>query len=70
VSESSYFPNGKLEMKGGFAGGEMDGTWSWFNPDGSPSKTIVYAHGHATEAWRYRKGHKEPVPPDEIDLEP
>jgi hypothetical protein len=69
VSASSYFPNGKLEVKGGFADGAMDGEWSWFRDDGSPLKTIVYARGRGVTAWRYRNGHKESVPVDEVDLE-
>ena len=40
-----FYSNGKLEMKGAYEGGELDGDWMYFDDDGIYINTITYQSG-------------------------
>jgi antitoxin component YwqK of YwqJK toxin-antitoxin module len=40
-----YFPSGKKEIEGNLVKGSRDGTWYYFNEDGSMQVQMLYAKG-------------------------
>ena len=40
-----YYSNGKLEMRGAYEGGELDGDWMYFDENGIYINTITYQSG-------------------------